>query len=461
MNYIPRNIDRILTEWKDSARRKPLLLRGARQVGKSWSVRNLAIQFEYFVEINFEKRPEVIEVFKSTGDVKEICRTLSMLYDTPIIPGKTLLFLDEIQTSKDAIKSLWFFKEDYPELHVVAAGSLLEFALKGLRNFGVGRLTMMMMYPFSFDEYLSAIRKHGLREAIVNASPANPLPEVLHNEIVRHYRMFLIVGGMPASVSAWVEAGDFNICAKEQRDIQLSYYLDFAKYSNEADVQLLRNTLQSVVMQTGNKFMYSKVSGGYRSKDVQTALNLLMDAGIVKKVMCTAANGLPLGAEVKQNFNKYIYLDTGLMLRILDLDFGGASEVKGEILTATSADLVNRGSIAEMSVGLEILKCPNEGIERELFYWENTANGASSEIDYVAAYHMKVLPIEVKAATSGKMKSLRLFMKCKHIMTGIRTSLENFGILNIDEGGERRSIEIIPAYAIHKLFASTSLAPFL
>lgn len=451
MDYIARNIDKDLAHWKENSRRKPLLLRGARQVGKSRSIRHLGESFDNFVEVNFEKNPEVAEIFKSTGDVREICKALGIFYGTTIEPGKTLLFLDEIQASPEAIKSLWFFKEDYPELHLAAAGSLLEFVLKDLSNFGVGRLTMMMMYPFAFDEFLSAVGKDGMREAIAAGAPDKPLLDVIHNEIVRLYRIFLIVGGMPASVGAWVETGDFHMCAAEQRDIQLSYYLDFAKYGNKIDPQLLRNTLQSVIAQTGRKFMYSKVAGDYRSADVQKALGMLIDAGIVRRVRCTAANGLPLGAEVKGNFNKYIYLDTGLLLRILDLDFGGARELTESILTESSAELVNKGGIAEMSVGLEMMKCSADGIERELFYWENTDNGASAEIDYVAPYKMRILPIEVKAGTSGKMKSLRLFMKKKGLERGIRTSLENFGILDYTEDGSNRRIEIIPVYALRNL----------
>lgn len=452
MKYLSRNIDRNLEEWKESGRRKPLLLRGARQVGKSRSIRHLGESFEYMVEVNFEKKPEVKEIFKSTGDVKEICKALGILYNIPVVPGKTLLFLDEIQACPEAIKSLWFFKEDYPELHVAAAGSLLEFVLKDLSNFGVGRLTLMMMYPFSFAEFLSALGKGSLRAAIEDGNPKRPLLEVLHSEIVRLYRIFLIVGGMPASIGTWIETGDFKACAAEQRDIQQSYYLDFAKYGAKVDSQLLRNTLQSVIAQTGRKFIYNKVTGGYRSAEVQKALGLLSDAGIVKRVRCTAANELPLAAEVKEGFNKYIYLDTGLMLRILDLDFGGAQEVKESILTENTVDLVNKGSIAEMSVGLEIMKCPNGGMERELFYWENTDNGASAEIDYVMPRHMRVLPVEVKAGTSGKMKSLRLFLKKKGLEKGIRTSLENFGVLEHMEEGKAKVIEIIPVYAIHKLF---------
>lgn len=450
MDYIKRNIDDLLLKWKDNPRRKPLLLRGARQVGKSWSVRNLGDSFEYYIEVNFEKRPDLKEIFDENRGVRDICSALSIVFDVPVVAGKTLLFLDEIQECESAIKSLWFFKEDYRELHVIAAGSLLEFTLKELPNFGVGRISTLMMYPFSFNEFLGALGKEGLRNAISNATPKKPLMDIIHNEVVRYYRTFLIVGGMPASVSAWVVTKDYTACAEEQRDIQLSYYLDFAKYAKKVDTQLLRRTLQSVVIQIGNKFVYSRVEGGYRSADVKKALGLLCDAGIVTEVSCSRGNGLPLGAEVKENFNKYIYLDTGLLLRILDLDLGGSQDIRSSILTESASNLVNKGSLAEMSVGLELIKKPNEGIPRELFYWENTDNGASSEIDYLLAYNLQVLPIEVKANTSGKMKSLRLFMEKKKIDYAVRCSLENFGSLSIDNNGTAQQIDIIPVYAINR-----------
>lgn len=450
MEYFRRNIDDVLLRWKDNSRRKPLLLRGARQVGKSKSIRHLGESFEYYAEVNFEKRPELKEIFEQNSDVNDICSALSMVLDIPVSPGKTLLFLDEIQDCPAAIKSLWFFKEDLSDLHVAAAGSLLEFTLKELPNFGVGRITTMMMYPFSFDEFLNAIGKEGLRKAIMSGDPEHPLLEILHDEIVRLYRIFLIVGGMPASVATWVETGDYTSCAEEQNDIQMSYYLDFTKYAKRVDPQLLRSTLQSVVLQTGNKFVYSRVEGEFKSADVKKSLELLCDAGIVKKVRCSRGNGLPLGADVKENFNKYLYIDTGLMLRILDLDLGGSQEIRSAILTESVVNLVNKGSLAEMSVGLELMKKPNSAIPRELFYWENTDNGASSEIDYLLAHNLNVLPIEVKANTSGKMKSLRLFMEKKNLNYAIRCSLENFGTLHIEKDGAKRQIDIIPVYAINR-----------
>lgn len=451
MNYIARNIDDALLKWKNNPRRKPLLLRGARQVGKSMSIRHLGESFEYYMEINFEKKPDLKVIFEQTQDVKDLCSALSMVFDIPIIPGKTLLFIDEIQNCPAAIKTLWFFKEDYPEIHLAAAGSLLEFTLKELPNFGVGRITTLMMYPFSFDEFLNAQGKEGLRKAILEGDPDHPVLNVMHDEIVRHYRTFLIIGGMPASVAAWIQTGDYTVCMEEQNDIQMSYYLDFAKYAKKVDPQLLRDTLQSVILQTGNKFVFSRVEGSYKSAEVKKALDLLCDAGIVKEIRCSRGNGLPLGADVKENFNKYIYIDTGLMLRIMDLDLGGSRELRSAILTESVVDLVNKGSLAEMSVGLELMKKPNCGIPRELFYWENTDNGASSEIDYLLAYNLKVLPVEVKANTSGKMKSLRYFMEKKHLTYAIRCSLENFGSILLESNGIERRIDIIPVYAINRL----------
>ena len=154
--YLSRSIDPLLIEWKNSNSLKPLLLRGARQVGKSSAIQHLGESFDYFIEVNFEKRPDIKEVFENVHDVHDLANSLSMLYNTPIEPGKTLLFLDEIQNSPEAIKSLWSFKEDFPELHVVAAGSLLEFTLKDLSSFGVGRIRSLFVYPFSFDEFLIA-----------------------------------------------------------------------------------------------------------------------------------------------------------------------------------------------------------------------------------------------------------------------------------------------------------------
>ena len=178
--YIPRNIDRYLMEWKNQKEHKPLLLRGARQVGKSFSIRHLGEAFESYIEVNFEKHPELKEIFVAVSDVHEIANRLALIAGKSIEPGKTLLFLDEIQACPPAIKSLWAFKEDFPELHVIAAGSLLEFTLKDLSFFGVGRVRSLFMYPLSFNEFLVAQGKGAWLEEKQKSSAEDPLFEVLH-----------------------------------------------------------------------------------------------------------------------------------------------------------------------------------------------------------------------------------------------------------------------------------------
>ncbi|MDE6341682.1 MAG: ATP-binding protein [Muribaculaceae bacterium] len=451
MTYFKRKIDGKLRVWKEKSSRKPLLLRGARQIGKSSSVRNLGKEFKYYIELNFELQKQMISLFEQETDVKSLCEKLSMFYSTPIIEGETLIFLDEIQKSEAALKSLWAFKEQMPGLHVIAAGSLLEFALKQLPSYGVGRVSSIFMYPMAFSEFLDAIGKGEWNEAIKTASPGNPLFDAMHEELVNTYRTFLMVGGMPASVRAWVETGDYRECMDELSDIQQSYYDDFSKYASKVDPELLRSTLQSVVAQTGGKFVYSKVSGGYPIEDVKTALSLMSDAGIIKPVRHSAANGIPLGAEINQKFTRYIYLDSGLLLSILNLDFGGEKKVSELILAGSERDLVNKGKLAELSVGWELVKAADFRHRYELYYWENLSNGATSEVDYVIPHDMKVLPIEVKSGTNGKMKSLRLFLQKKHLNLGVRTSLENFGRLQYDDADGTRVVDIIPIYAIGRL----------
>lgn len=453
--YLKRAIDTLLIEWKNSNNLKPLLLRGARQVGKSCAVEHLGKTFDYFIEVNFEKRPEMKDVFARIHNVHDLANNLSIIYNTPVEAGKTLLFLDEIQTSTDAIKSLWAFKEDFPGLHVVAAGSLLEFALKDLPSFGVGRIRSLFVYPFSFDEFLEAEGKSSWISAKKSSDSNNPLLEPLYNDLVQNLRTFLVVGGMPASVSAWVSTHDYRKCQTELDDIQLTYYDDFAKYSKKVDTTLLRNTLQSVILQTGGKFTYSKVEGGFRAETVKNALSLLRDAGLIKRVSHTSANGLPLGAECNNKFNKYIYLDSGLLLRILDLDLGGARQLTEMILSGAAADLVNKGGIAEMMLGWEIIKYNNPRTQHDLYYWENTSEGTLSEVDYIIAHEMKILPIECKAGVSGKMKSLYLFMRQKHLSEAVRCSLENFALLqNTDkqDSDTIRRVNIIPLFAVSNLF---------
>ena len=455
--YFKRNIDHYLLEWKNSQRRKPLLVRGARQVGKSSSIRHLGESFDYFVEINFETRPEYRQIFIDNKNVIDIVSRLSLLAGIPIVENKTLLFLDEVQSCPEALHCLWAFKEDMPNLHVVAAGSLLEFTLKKMPSFGVGRIRSVFMYPMSFDEFLYASGYGHWVEAKSKATYSSPLPPELHDALVREFRSFLIVGGMPASVIAWIESHDYLQCSEELEDIQQTYYDDFAKYAEKIDPQLLRNTLRSVVMQIGSKFVYSKVDGGYRTEDVKRALQMLSDAGIVKVVQHSAGNGLPLGAEINCKYKKYNYLDSGLLLRVLDLELGSAQPLTEMILIGAAEELVNKGKVTEMVAGWEILKSLSPRTSHDLYYWENTSEGTTSEVDYLISRDMIVIPVEVKAGVTGKMKSLRLFMRRKHLLLGKRCSLENFGVIEFTDSGDDVNPEILKRIQIHPLYCLSTL----
>ena len=448
--YLARNIDQALMEWKDNPRRKPLLLRGARQVGKSSSVRHFGKNFKYFLEVNVERNPEVVEFFQGSRDVKTIAAKLSDFFDVPVIPGETLLFLDEVQKSTDVIHSLWFFKEDYPQLHVIAAGSLLEFALKDLSSFGVGRVSSLFIYPMSFDEFLTATGKAGLLRAKRKSDANHPLEVAFYGKLVEAFRSYMLVGGMPEAVSTYAETGSYRYSSDIVNEIIQGYQDDFAKYSAKANPTLLRQTLISVAHQAGAKFVYSRVEGEYRSSEVKVALEMLKDAGLVIPTYHTDANGVPLGAEINERVVKYLIHDSGVLLGILGIDDDINDYIK-ELMVADSIDLVDKGHVAEMVAGLELVKYASPQKRHQLYYWQNMNKGTCAEVDYVIARGGNIVPVEVKSGVKGSMSSMYSLMRNpqKHIERGIRCSLENFGSFDSPDG---KRIDIVPLYAISNLF---------
>ena len=453
--YYPRFIDGFLSGWASRSTHKPLLLRGARQVGKSTAVRHLAESFESYVEINFEKQASYIPLFQVKDfDVKNIVAQISAMAGKRIVPGKTLLFLDEVQACPEAITSLWFFREDLPELHVVAAGSLLEFALDELHSFGVGRIHSMFVYPMNFDEFLIANGEQLLMEARNNASASRPLPQPLYERLVGLMRTFMLVGGMPESVVKWVETHDYLACQEVQDDIVVTYEDDFPKYRKKVDPMLLRLTMRSVAAQATRKFVCSAVGGGFRASEVNKALDMLAKAGIVIPVTHTDANGLPLGSEADKSYTKMLLLDTGLMLRLQNMSTGDISELTEHIMTSSITDLVNKGPIAEMLAGLELLHYRTPNIRHEMFYWQRPAKNSQAEVDYISSYRQTVLPIEVKAEIQGGMKSLWIFMREKKLINAIRCSLENFGSFDYEDKEDNdtlRHVQICPLYAVSQM----------
>ena len=451
--YKERNIDTALQAWAKSDNHKPLLLRGARQVGKSTAVRHLGQQFESFVEINFDKQRSFHALFNGDLDARIIASQIANLTGKAVQPGKTLLFFDEIQACPNAILSLRFFYEDYPELHVIAAGSLLEFALGELPTFGVGRLQSLFMFPMSFDEFLTATGHAGLIAERKQASPTQPLNEVFHKQLVQQFRNYIMIGGLPEVVCKWDETGDYLQCQQLQDELVVSYEDDFAKYKRKTNPTLLRQVLRSAAMQITGKFVYAQASNEKAAK-VREALDLLIMAGLLIPVTKTAANGLPLGDEADYSYQKILLFDSGILLRLLNLSLGSIQQITEDILTASETDLVNKGKITEMIAGLEILKNLPNNMRHELYYWVREEKNSRAEIDYLMPHHALVLPIEIKAETQGGMKSLWTFMRSKNLDYALRCSLENFGQFDYadrEAAGAVRHVDIIPLYAITQM----------
>ena len=433
--YINRKIDNDLKNWSKDGNRKSLLLRGARQVGKSSSVRKLAENFNYFIEVNFEKNSMVHNYFDGDIDVMEICDKISVQYKKPIVPGKTLLFFDEIQACPRAITALRYFYEDYPELHVIAAGSLLEFALEQLPSFGVGRISSMFMYPFSFQEFMYACDEERLWKKVCESSPENPLFHTFHETCIALLKKFLVIGGMPSVVSQYVQNRDTLAAQKELHNLINSLKSDFSKYKQRVPELRISTVFEAVVRQTGGKFNYAKVES-LQFRQIKESLVLLQKAGLVIPIISVAANGVPLGAEANYKKQKMIVFDTGILQSILGLDISN-------LFLTNNFEVVNKGCIAEQFVGLELLKSVSCYTPENLFFWSREKYQSNAEVDYIIQQGEKIIPIEVKSGKSGKMQSLHLFMNEKQSQYGVRTSLENFS--------QYDKIKVFPLYAIGNL----------
>lgn len=382
-----------------------------------------------------------------------IVQKIAIYINVPIEEGKTLLFLDEIQECPEAIMALRFFKEDYPGLHVIAAGSLLEFTLQELPTYGVGRIHTLFMYPMTFDEFLNANNENGLISMKRQADSQHPLDAAFHEKLIEYFRIYLLVGGMPEAVLAWIKTHNFNQCTHIQEDIILTYEDDFSKYKKRVSPDLLRTTLHGICHQPGEKITFKQISADYRSSQIREAVRLLTLAGLVIPVIATSGNGIPLDAEANEKNMKILLLDSGLLLSVLQLEGNLAQHLVDLIMTGSPQDLVNKGGLVEMVAGLELLRNKPCVQRQKMFYWEKSGNSIA-EIDYLDTFHLKVTPIEIKSGTQGGMKSLWQFMREKRLTEAIRCSFENFGEFTYTDpqaDNAERHITIIPLYALDNL----------
>lgn len=431
--YLKREIDRHLEAWARGPGRKPLLLRGARQIGKTTAIRHLAERFDSFIEINFEDDASFNNAFNGDFDIPRILAAVELRKRTKIVPGRTLLFLDEIQLCPRAISCLRYFYEKIPQLHVVATGSLLEFAFGEMDGFGVGRIRSMFMHPMSFAEFASAMGEDVPLEHARAATFESPLFPEGHEMMLDCLKSFLVVGGMPAAVRAFAETKSLLAAQEQHRDILVSLKADFGRYKKRIPASRVVTVFNSVIEQTGRKFTYSDPKAGLSYAQAKDCTTLLKMAGLIYRVDSCHANGIPLGADVKANDNKFLPLDTGLYLTAGGLDIS-------DWVLDPPAKFVNRGVLAEMFTGHELVKAGSPFEERRLYFWHRESRNSNAEVDYVVQFRNGVLPIEVKSGVRGSMKSLRIMMEEKKLALGVRTSEENFGTVD--------RVRIIPLYRI-------------
>ncbi len=418
-----------LVHWLNSSARKPLIIRGARQVGKTWLIRDLAnSQERQLIELNFEKRPDFESLF-SSNDPKEIINNIVALRRSKIEPSKSILFLDEIQAAPHLLEKLRWFAEDMPELPVIAAGSLLDFTLAKYEfSMPVGRIGYLYLEPLSFEEFLDADGQHELRVYLENYDWSLNIPAAIHSQLMKTIKEYLIVGGMPAAISSWATEKAPEAVNQIHFDLLATYRDDFAKYSGRLTIDRLEDVMNSVPRQLGKKFVYKDANSEVSTAPLKQALDLLSKARVCHRVVATSANGLPLGAEADERFFKAIMLDCGLCGASLGLSLH-------HLRSISEISMINSGGMAEQLVGQLLRTLTPAYIPPSLYYWQRGKKGAEAEIDYIIQYENQIIPIEVKAGTTGTLKSLHQFVKEKKKTTAVRinSDIPSLGPIHVQD----------------------------
>ncbi len=412
---IKRNLYKTLLSWKTEKKRYPLLIRGARQIGKTFLVNAFGQnEFSSFITLNFERNPEYKDIFNTYNPI-EILEKITLFTGKKAEQARTLIFLDEIQECPKAIMALRYFYEELPDLHIIGAGSLLEFTLRAEDfRMPVGRVQYVYMFPISFGEFMNALGEEALYSHLLHLPNLATLPKSLHTKLTEYIRKYFIIGGMPAVVNEYIQTHDILKCQRIQHLIIDTYRDDFAKYARQSKFRYLKKTFSSVSSMVGQKFIYSRVDDSIKSRDLKEALELLETAGVVYRVKRTSGAGLPLFVGVKENFFKMIFLDVGLMHAI--------NKIYSETIKEKDLTAIFKGAVAEQYAGQEIIASQNHRIKPELYYWAREAKNSNAEIDYLIEKNEKIIPIEIKSGSSGRMRSMQLFLETYKTDKGIKIS---------------------------------------
>lgn len=456
-----RDRSAFLIDWLHSNLRKPLVIRGARQVGKTWIIRDLAeSEQKQLIELNFEKRPDLQSLFAS-NDPKEILLNIAAFIGKAIDSSKSILFLDEIQVAPQLLAKLRWFAEDMPELPVIAAGSLLDFALAEHEfSMPVGRIGYLYLEPLSFEEFLEAMGNHELRSYIQNYDWNTAIPEAIHLQLIKLVKEYLIVGGMPAAVLSWKTHKSLDTLSQIQYNLLATYRDDFAKYSGRLTIDRLEDVMNSIPRQLEARFIYRQANSEVSSAPLKQALDLLSKARICHLVQATSANGLPLGAEINEKFFKVILLDCGLCCASLGLSLHQLDSI-------SEIAMINNGGMAEQLVGQILRTIVPPYMSPSLYYWQREKKGSEAEVDYIIQHESEVIPLEVKAGKTGSLKSLHAFASEKNKSMAIRVNSDKPSkhlVETKDWNGSPVSYQLLslPFYLlgqIHRLIRSAEKKP--
>lgn len=425
-----RKIENKILKWKNSSKRMPLIIKGARQIGKTYTA--LMIGKKYYkntVYFNMEDSQELVSIFEKDFDIERIITELSIRSGESIFKNETLIIFDEIQACERALLSLKYFCEKAPEYHIIAAGSLLGVALNREKySFPVGKVDMITMYPMDFEEFLWALNQHDLADAIREHYQSNEMFS-LHDTAMMYYKTYLLVGGMPRAVLDYIETKDYNFVTASQKSLNDSYIADMAKYATPNETTKIMNAYNSIPAQLSKenkKFQYKVIKSGARAYEYETPIEWLNASGVINKCVKIREGKMPLSVFVENESFKIYMADTG----ILCSKFSIPAKM---ILTETNAFDGFKGALTENYVAAAL---KTNGYD--LYYWE--ANG-KAELDFVIqSAEGDIIPVEVKAADNVRAKSLGVFMKKYDIQKAIRISSKNFGFEN--------NIKSVPLYAV-------------
>lgn len=415
METMERSIIKQLKEWKNSPLRKPLILAGARQVGKTYILKEFGKrEYENVAYINCDNNPEVAELFAEDYDMKRVLLVIGALTGQPIIPGKTLIILDEIQELPKGLAALKYFCEDAPEYHVAVAGSLLGVALHHGESAPVGKADIIRLFPMSFEEYLLARGEEQVLQILF--SKDWPTITLLHEKLTKQLREYYFVGGMPEAVATFLKTNDANQVRRVQDNILYLYRSDMSKHvsADEATrISMVWQSIPSQLAKENKKFVYGAVRKGARAKDFETAIQWLADAGLIYKVSRVREVGMPLKFYEDANAFKLFMLDVGLL--------GAISEMEpAQMLMSNNAMTESKGAFTENYVLCQLKTLP--GIATYYYSREDSR----LELDFIVQHQGRIIPVEVKAEENLKSKSLKAFMDKHEGLHAIRFSMSPY-----------------------------------